>query len=52
MPAPHPTEVRKLVIMEYPFPGFTPPQLEGKIWWFPFHQTASGESQSKNNPKD
>ena len=37
--APHPTEVRKLVIMEYPFPGFTAPQLEGKIWWFPFHQT-------------
>ncbi|MFY9796590.1 MAG: hypothetical protein WAK17_06230 [Candidatus Nitrosopolaris sp.] len=22
--------------MEYPFPGF---ELEGKIWWFPFHQT-------------
>jgi hypothetical protein len=20
------------------FPGFTPPQLEGKVWWFPFHQ--------------
>jgi hypothetical protein len=25
--------------MEYIFPGFTPPQLEGKVWWFPFHQT-------------
>src|SRR6476646_3881604 len=37
--AAHPTEVRKLVIMEYIFPGFTPPQLEGKVWWFPFHQT-------------
>ena len=36
--AAHPTEVRKLVIMELPFPGFTPPQLQGKIWWFPFHQ--------------
>ena len=24
--------------MEYIFPGFTPPQLEGKVWWFPFHQ--------------
>jgi pimeloyl-ACP methyl ester carboxylesterase len=37
--AAHPTEVKRLVIMEYLFPGFTPPQLEGKIWWFPFHQT-------------
>ena len=37
--AAHPTEVKRLVIMEYIFPGFTPPQLEGKIWWFPFHQT-------------
>ena len=24
--------------MEYIFPGFTPPQLEGKVWWFPFQQ--------------
>jgi hypothetical protein len=30
--AAHPTEVRRLVIMEYIFPGFTPPQLEGKVW--------------------
>jgi pimeloyl-ACP methyl ester carboxylesterase len=37
--AAHPTEVGRLVIMEYIFPGFTPPQLEGKVWWFPFHQT-------------
>jgi pimeloyl-ACP methyl ester carboxylesterase len=37
--AAHPTEVQKLVIMEYLFPGFIPPQLEGKIWWFPFQQT-------------
>ena len=37
---PHPTEVRRLVIMEYIFPGFTPPQLEGKVWWFPFQQLA------------
>jgi pimeloyl-ACP methyl ester carboxylesterase len=37
--AAHPTEVKRLVIMEYLFPGFTPRQLEGKIWWFPFHQT-------------
>jgi len=35
----HPTVVRKLGIMEFSFPDFTAPQLEGKIWWFPFHQT-------------
>jgi uncharacterized alpha/beta hydrolase family protein len=29
--ATHPTEVQKLVIMEYIFPGFIPPQLEGKV---------------------
>lgn len=28
----HPTKVRRLVIMEYIFPGFTPPQVEGKVW--------------------
>jgi len=28
--AAHAAEVRRLVIMEYIFPGFTPPQLEGK----------------------
>jgi len=37
--AAHPTEVKRLVIMEYIFPGFIPPQLEGKVWWFPFQQT-------------
>ena len=37
--AAHPTEVKKLAVMELPIPGFTPPQLEGKIWWFVFHQT-------------
>jgi pimeloyl-ACP methyl ester carboxylesterase len=36
--AAHPIEVKRLVIMEYIFPGFTPPQLEGKVWWFPFQQ--------------
>ena len=25
--------------MEHIFPGLTPPQLEGKVWWFPFHIT-------------
>jgi hypothetical protein len=37
--ATHPAEVRRLVVMEYIFSGFTPPQLEGKAWWFVFHQT-------------
>ena len=37
--AAHPTEVKKLAVMELPIPGFTPPRLEGKIWWFIFHQT-------------
>jgi pimeloyl-ACP methyl ester carboxylesterase len=37
--AAHPAEVKRLVVMEYLFPGFIPPQLEGKIWWFPFQQT-------------
>jgi hypothetical protein len=37
--AAHPSEVRRSVIMEYIFPGFTPPELEGKVWRFPFHQT-------------
>jgi pimeloyl-ACP methyl ester carboxylesterase len=37
--AAHPTEVKKLAVMELPIPGFNPPRLEGKIWWFIFHQT-------------
>jgi pimeloyl-ACP methyl ester carboxylesterase len=37
--AAHPTEVKRLAVMELPIPGFTPPRLEGKIWWFIFHQT-------------
>jgi pimeloyl-ACP methyl ester carboxylesterase len=37
--AAHPSEVKKLAVMELPIPGFIPPQLEGKIWWFVFHQT-------------
>ena len=37
--AAHPTEVKRLAVMELPIPGFTPPGLEGKIWWFVFHQT-------------
>jgi pimeloyl-ACP methyl ester carboxylesterase len=35
--AAHPTEVRKLVVMEHVFPGFIPPQFEGKAWWPSFN---------------
>ena len=37
--AAHPNNVSKLVLMEYPFPGFPPPELGGnEPWWFAFHQ--------------
>jgi hypothetical protein len=29
--AAHAAEVLRLIFMEYIFPGFTPPQLEGKV---------------------
>jgi pimeloyl-ACP methyl ester carboxylesterase len=36
----HPNNVSKLVIMDYVFPGFYPPNLEGVCcWWFSLHQT-------------
>ncbi len=36
----HPDNVSKLVIMDFVFPGFFPPSLEGVCcWWFSFHQT-------------
>jgi pimeloyl-ACP methyl ester carboxylesterase len=36
----HPNNVSKLVIMDFIFPGFYPPSLEGVCcWWFSFHQT-------------
>jgi pimeloyl-ACP methyl ester carboxylesterase len=36
----HPNNVSKLVIMDFVFPGFYPPNLEGVCcWWFSFHQT-------------
>jgi pimeloyl-ACP methyl ester carboxylesterase len=36
----HPNNVSKLVLMDYIFPGFYPPNLEGVCcWWFSFHQT-------------
>jgi pimeloyl-ACP methyl ester carboxylesterase len=38
--AAHPDNVSKLVIMDYVFPGFYPPNFEGVCcWWFSFHQT-------------
>jgi pimeloyl-ACP methyl ester carboxylesterase len=37
--AAHPNNVSKLVLMEFPFPGFPPPELGGnEPWWFAFHQ--------------
>lgn len=35
--AAHPDDVRKLVIMDYIFPGFYPKGFEGGLWWFSFH---------------
>jgi pimeloyl-ACP methyl ester carboxylesterase len=36
----HPDNVTKLVIMDFPFPGFLPPEFgENGPWWFAFHQT-------------
>ena len=35
----HPNNVIKLVIMDYIFPGFLPPQFgQNGPWWFTFHQ--------------
>ena len=35
----HPNYVSKLVIMDYIFPGFLPPQFgQNGPWWFTFHQ--------------
>ena len=37
--AAHPDNVSKLVIMDFPFPGFLPPEFgENGPWWFAFHQ--------------
>ena len=36
----HPNNVTKLVIMDFPFPGFLPPEFgENGPWWFAFQQT-------------
>jgi len=38
--AAHPNNVSKLVIMDFIFPGFIPPEFgENGPWWFAFHQT-------------
>jgi pimeloyl-ACP methyl ester carboxylesterase len=38
--ADHPNNVTKLVIMDFPYPGFLPPEFgENGPWWFAFHQT-------------
>jgi pimeloyl-ACP methyl ester carboxylesterase len=37
--AAHPNNVTKLVIMDFPFPGFLPPEFgENGPWWFAFYQ--------------
>ena len=36
----HPNNVTKLVIMDFPYPGFLPPEFgKNGPWWFAFHQT-------------
>jgi pimeloyl-ACP methyl ester carboxylesterase len=36
----HPNNVTKLVIMDFPFPGFLPPSFGSNgPWWFSFYQT-------------
>lgn len=37
--AAHPDNVTKLVIMDFIFPGFLPPEIGNGPWWFAFHQT-------------
>jgi pimeloyl-ACP methyl ester carboxylesterase len=36
--AEHPTEVEKLAVMDFTMPGFAPPGITPR-WWFFFHQT-------------
>ena len=36
----HPNNVSKLVLMDFPFPGFLPPEFgQNGPWWFAFYQT-------------
>jgi pimeloyl-ACP methyl ester carboxylesterase len=38
--AAHPNNVSKLVLMDFPFPGFLPPAFgQNGPWWFSFYQT-------------
>jgi hypothetical protein len=38
--ATHPNNVSELVLMDFSFPGFLPPEFgENGPWWFAFHQT-------------
>ena len=38
--ASHPNNVSKLVLMDFPFPGFLPPAFgQNGPWWFAFYQT-------------
>ena len=38
--AAHPNNVSKLVLMDFPFPGFLPPAFgQNGPWWFAFYQT-------------
>jgi pimeloyl-ACP methyl ester carboxylesterase len=38
--AAHPNNVSKLVLMDFPFPGFLPPEFgTNGPWWFAFYQT-------------
>ena len=38
--AAHPNNVSKLVLMDFPFPGFLPPEFgQNGPWWFGFYQT-------------
>ena len=38
--AAHPNNVSKLVLMDFPFPGFLPPEFgPNGPWWFGFYQT-------------
>jgi pimeloyl-ACP methyl ester carboxylesterase len=52
--AAHPDNVSKLVIMEYAFPGFFPPQFgESGPWWFAFHQVPNlPESVIEGNERE
>jgi pimeloyl-ACP methyl ester carboxylesterase len=52
--AAHPNNVSKLVLMEFPFPGFPPPELGGnEPWWFAFHQVRDlPEALVKGNERE